>query len=326
MSQTNILLEAGTNELEIVEFFLEEEAEDGEPSYRGYYGVNVAKVLEIIRMPKVTEMPEVQHPCVLGAFNLRSKIIPLVDLTLWLKKRHPDRDEEFKTIVTEFNGVTTAFMVSGVNRIHRISWEEVETPSKYVASVSSNTVIGVVKMEGRIIFLLDLEKIVANLNPKLRLKLDDLGEEWKSEERHRALVADDSSLIREMLRDLLEKANFDVELVDNGRKAWDRLLEIKAISERDNRPLTDYVQVVVSDIEMPLMDGHNLTKRIKEDPLFKQLPVILFSSLITDRTRHKGESVGADDQITKPGVTLLAKRALELIRQRAQERAAAADG
>ena len=194
MAQTNILLEAGTNELEVVEFYLDESILPGQPTlegltaevvgekdakhYRGYYGVNVAKVLEIIRMPKVTELPEVQHESVLGAFNLRSRIIPLVDLALWLGKSHIETGEEPKTIVTEFNNVTTAFMVSGVNRIHRISWEQVEQPNAYMASVSSNTIVGVVKLEGRIVFLLDLEKVVAQLNPKLGLRLDDLGEDW----------------------------------------------------------------------------------------------------------------------------------------------------
>lgn len=324
MSQTNILLEAGTNELEIVEFYLEEDAGPNSPPYRGYYGVNVAKVLEIIRMPKVTELPEVQNPCILGAFNLRSSIIPLVDLALWLDKVSHKAEEQPKTIVTEFNGVTTAFMVSGVNRIHRISWEEVESPNKYVAAVSNNTVIGVVKLEGRIVFLLDLEKIVANLNPKLGLRLDDLGDDYDRSERRRALVADDSALIREMLRDLLEKANFDVEVVDNGREAWERLQDIKNKSASEERPITDFVQVMVSDIEMPMMDGHNLTKRIKEDPALKDLPVILFSSLITDKLRHKGLAVGADDQVSKPEVTDLARRALALIKGRAAEKAAKA--
>ncbi len=321
MAQTNILLEAGTNELEIVEFFIEEKnyAEDGvalDEPYRGYYGVNVAKVLEIIRMPKVTELPEVQHPSVLGAFNLRSHIIPLVDLTMWLGKEHTGTEEEPKTIVTEFNCVTTAFMVSGVNRIHRISWEEVEAPSAYVSQVSNYTVIGVVRLEGRIVFLLDLEKIVANLNPSLTLRLDDLGEDLDTDTRYRALVADDSALIREMLRDLLEKANFDVEVVEHGAAAWDRLVSFKQRAEEEERPLTDFVQVVVSDIEMPMMDGHNLTKRIKEDSVLSKLPVLLFSSLITDKLRHKGDSVGADDQISKPEVTYLAKRAMALIRER----------
>ncbi len=321
MSNTNILLEAGTNELEIVEFYIEEKnfSEDGtelaEP-YRGYYGVNVAKVLEIIRMPKVTELPEVQHPCVLGAFNLRSHIIPLVDLAMWLGKEPAAVEEDPKTIVTEFNCVTTAFMVTGVNRIHRISWEEVEAPSAYVSQVSNYTVIGVVRLEERIVFLLDLEKIVANLNPSLTLRLDDLGDEIDITTKYKALIADDSALIREMLRDLLEKANFEVEVAPHGAAAWERLQAMKEKAEKEERPLTDYVHVVVSDIEMPMMDGHNLTKRIKEDPVLSKLPVLLFSSLITDKLRHKGEAVGADDQVSKPEVTYLAKRALALIRER----------
>ena len=321
MSQTNILLEAGTNELEIVEFYLEEPpAESGadESDYRGYYGVNVAKVLEISRMPKVTELPEVQHPAVLGAFNLRSHIVPLVDLSLWLGKEHVQNEDAPKVIVTEFNSVTTAFRVSGVNRIHRISWEEVEPPNRYVSTVSKNTVTGVVKLEGRIVFLLDLEKIVADLNPSLGLRLDE-ALDWGSEVRYRALVADDSTLIREMLKDLLQKANFEVEVVPNGREAWERICELKAKAESEGKRLTDYVQVLVTDIEMPSMDGHNLCKRVKDDPSMRNLPVLLFSSLITDKQRHKGVSVGADDQVSKPEVTYLAKRAYTLIGERKKE-------
>lgn len=331
MSQTNILLESGTNELEVVEFYLDEVIMPGEPTleeltelavgkeeakkYRGYYGVNVAKVIEIIRMPKITELPEVQHESVLGAFNLRSRIIPLVDLTLWLGKQPDPAAPESKTIVTEFNNVTTAFRVSGVNRIHRISWEQVEQPNAYMAAVSSNTIVGVVKLEGRIVFLLDLEKIVTTLNPKLSLRLDDLGEDWDASTGYRALVADDSSLVREMQRDLLEKAGFKVIITTNGREAWEYLTTCKRKVEEEGKSLSDFVQVVVTDIEMPYMDGLNLTSRIKNDNTLKCLPVLLFSSLITEKLRHKGMSVGADSQISKPEVHTLARKAAELIRE-----------
>jgi two-component system chemotaxis response regulator CheV len=140
--------------------------------------------------------------------------------------------------------------------------------------------------------------------------------EWNASARYRALIADDSVLIREMLKDLLNKANFDVEAVQNGREAWDLLSHLKDRAEQAGRPLTDYLQVVVADIEMPSMDGHNLTKRIKDDPVLRQLPVILFSSLITDKLRHKGEAVGADDQISKPDVAQLAMRAKNLIQEK----------
>ena len=329
----DILLEAGTNELEIVEFYLEEEPkkeadvelnqEDQEPSThlkpsrKGYYGINVAKVLEIIRMPEVTEMPEVSHPSVLGAFNLRSRIIPLLDLSVWLKKRRVE-NEPPKVIVTEFNQVTSAFMVSGVTRIHRISWEDVEAPNKYVSALSSDSITGVVKFDDRIVFILDLERIVSELNPEMRLQFDE-NVDFDTNARHKALIADDSPLIREMIRDMLGQAGFRVEKANNGRECWDRLKELKERALMDDRPITDYVQVVISDIEMPMMDGHHLCKRIKEDPVLTDLPVILFSSLITEKLRYRGESVGADDQISKPEITYLAQRAAALIQARANQ-------
>lgn len=318
MSQTNILLEAGTNELEVVEFYLDEnDPEKG--LYKGYYGVNVAKVLEIIRMPKVTELPEVSHKCVMGAFNLRSQVIPLVDLSVWLKKDRRE-SESPKVIVTEFNEVTTAFLVSGVNRIHRISWEQVDPPNAYVSAMSGNSITGVVTLEGRLVFLLDLERIVSDLNPKLGLRLDE-AVDWKAGPKYRALVADDSTVIREMLKDLMQRANFDVQAVSNGRDAWLRLEAIKKASQEEGRPVSDFLHVMVADIEMPQMDGHALCKRIKEDPALKSLPVILFSSLITDKLRHKGESVGADEQIAKPEVTSLARHAIRLIEAKRESKA-----
>lgn len=312
MAQHNILLESGTNELEIVEFYIDEQAPDGE-TYKGYYGVNVAKVLEIIRQPTITEVPQVTHPSILGAFNQRSRIIPLVDLAMWLGKERNEREEP-KVIVTEFNTVTTGFLVSGVTRIHRMSWEAVEPPNRYVSSFSSESITGVVKIDGRIIFILDLEKIVAELNPAVRMRLDP---EVQAEGgfRYRAMVVDDSALVRNMLKSLLEGAGFVVETLHNGREGWDRLEDYKTRAA-GGEGLFDHVQIVISDIEMPSMDGHSLTRRIKEDPVLRKLPVILFSSLISDKLRHKGDAVGADDQITKPQIGILASRAKELIAER----------
>lgn len=313
MAQTDILLEAGTNELEIVEFWLEEEPrEEGEENYRGFYGVNVAKVLEIIRIPeRITKLPKVSHPAIMGTFNLRNKVIPLVDLSHWLKKPRVETEPP-KVIVTEFNNVSSAFLVSGVTRIHRISWERVEAPSNYVSTLSEDSITGVVKFEDRISLILDLEKIVAELNPDLGLQLDD-SIDWTNTAGYKAIIADDSTLIREMLYEMMVRAKFSVEMANTGRSCWDKLLEMKQRSIEENKPITDYINVVISDIEMPVMDGHNLTVRIKADEVLKELPVILFSSIITDKLRHKGESVGADDQISKPEVTELAQRAIALI-------------
>ena len=314
MQTTNILLESGTNELEIVEFYINENVPGQDNPYTGYYGVNVAKVLEIIKKPKITEMPSVPHPAVLGAFNLRSTIIPLIDLSLWLGKgtiQEPDA----KVIVTEFNKVTNGFMVSGVTRIHRLSWEQVEPPGNYISQFAANSITGVVRIEDRIIFLIDMEKIIAELNPELAVNFTD-NLDITLDQQYTALVADDSDTIRNMLANVLEQANFKVIRARNGQEAWDNLLQIKSQATEENKKVTDYIHIVISDIEMPSVDGLNLTKRIKEDPELNVLPVILFSSLITDKTRHKGESVGADDQISKPEVGELAIRAKKLIEEK----------
>ncbi|MGE4265153.1 MAG: chemotaxis protein [Desulfovibrio sp.] len=323
MSQTNILLESAANELELVEFFIDEKDPATGKSYRGFYGVNVAKVLEIIRMPAVTQLPEVPHPSVLGAFNLRSRIIPLVDLALWLGKSMDTSKEDTKVIVSEFNRMVSAFMVSGVTRIHRLNWAQVEPPGGHLDKYSSNCITGVVRFEDRILLILDMEKILGDLNPGMTMKIDDseMEEIHKArkpmqKEHFRALIADDSISIRHMIGAILEKAGFEVTQTVNGQEAWDALVALKNKAAQESAPLSDYVDILVSDIEMPIMSGHNLTKRIKDDPALKELPVILFSSLITERMRHKGESVGADEQISKPNITDLTRRAFELIAER----------
>jgi two-component system, chemotaxis family, chemotaxis protein CheV len=323
MSQTNILLESGTNELELVEFFIDEKDPGTGKVYRGFYGVNVAKVLEIIRMPVVTQLPEIPHPSVLGAFNLRSRIIPLVDLALWLGKQMSTPRKDTKVIVSEFNRITSAFMVSGVTRIHRLSWTQVEPPGRHLNEYSGSSVTGVVRFEDRILLILDMEKILGDLNPGLAMKIEQAAlaeiEETKGpvhKEHYHALIADDSTSIRRMIGSMLEKAGFEVTQTVNGQEAWEALVALKQKATEAGAALTDFVDILVSDIEMPIMDGHNLTKRVKDDPVLKALPVILFSSLITDRLRHKGESVGADEQISKPNITDLTKRAFELIAER----------
>lgn len=316
MAQTNILLETGTNELEIIEFYIDEDVEPGGKPYRAYYGVNVAKVLEIIRLPKVTGMPQTPHPCVIGTFNLRSRVIPLIDLSLWLGKPMA-RDENTKVIVSEFNKVINAFMVSGVTRIHRLSWSEVEPPSGYVAQFAANNFTGVVKFPDHIVLLLDMEQIIWDLNPALAMKTEREREQAAIPEPERAafktLVVDDSNSIRRLIASYLEKDGFEVIQDINGQNAWERLVEWRDAAVKGGKPLRSNVSLVVTDIEMPSMDGHTLCKQIKDDPVLKTLPVILFSSLINDQLYHKGLSVGADDQVTKPEVGTLAERARKLI-------------
>ncbi|MBL3581230.1 chemotaxis protein [Oleidesulfovibrio alaskensis] len=312
MSQSNILLESGTNELEIIEFIIEEQDAEG-TLYKGHYAMNVAKVLEIIRRPDVVGLPGTHHPAALGTFSLRGRVLPLIDLARWLEKGSLDSPGA-KVIVSEFSGTITAFLVSSVTSIHRLSWSQIEAPDAYLHRFSNESITGVVRFEDRIVFLLDMERIVASMNPHLDLKAHaERIEESVSGDNLKTLIADDSSSIRNMIGATLKKAGFDVTATSSGLEAWKQLEAWKKESQEQGRPLSDFVVLVVSDIEMPEMDGHNLTRRIKDDPVLKQLPVMLFSSLITEALRHKGEAVGADDQVSKPDLPSLTSRARALI-------------
>lgn len=315
MGKTDILLESGTNELELVEFFLDETAKGGqEKGYRGFYGINVAKVIEIIRLPELTEMPETSHPAVLGAFNLRNEVIPLIDLAKWLGKERAE-SEEPKVIVTEFNQTRSAFLVSGVTRIHRIGWAEVEAPTNYVSALTVHSITGVVKFSKRLVFLLDMERITSELNPPLAAP-PPMAPELVAKIRERklkAFVVDDSAMVREMVAGVLRDSGFDVLTAENGKEAWESLETLRGKAEQEDRSVHDYLDIVVSDIEMPVMDGHNLTKRIKEDHLLKTLPVLLCSSIITEALYNKGISVGADDQVSKAELGALAGKVLQLV-------------
>lgn len=316
MAQTQILLESGTNELEILEFHINEVDEAGKKT-QSYYGMNVAKVLEIIRLPKVTSLPQVSHPSVLGTFSLRNRVIPIMDLAAWLGKKVISSEAD-KVIVTEFSKVTAAFLVSGVTRIYRYSWAQVEAPDRYLQEFSGHCITGVVKVGDRVVFILDMEKIMADINPKLALHVPEAFTDHPEEaeaEPFKVLIADDSSSIRNLIRSTLEKSGFTVEAALHGRMAWERLETIKEQAQAEGRPLNDFLDIVISDIEMPEMDGHNLTRRIKSDPVLKALPVVLFSSLISDSLRHKGEAVGADFQVSKPDLPVLTTKAIELIRE-----------
>ncbi len=316
MGQNNILLESGTNELELVEFFIDQYGENSGKIKRNYYGMNVAKVLEIIQMPEnISPMPDMDSESVLGAFDQRGRLIPLLDLSVWLKKKSVDADDP-RIIICEFNRTTTAFLVSGVTRIHRLSWDKIDPPEPHVSALTNNNITGVVDMPDHMLLILDMEKIIGDINPESRMHLTatDWIEELNLDKTYRALIADDSAAIRSTIATVLEQAGFSVIKTSNGREAWEKLKAIKAKMEQEEQPSTAYVDVVITDIEMPAMDGHTLCKNIKEDLALRDIPVLLFSSLITDKLIHKGESVGADDQISKPEIAKVAQRAHQLIK------------
>jgi len=311
MSKDEILLETGTNELEIIEFFIDEIAPDTGEAKRGYFGINVAKVLEVIESPRLSVQEAATHPCFLGTIPLRDLILPVLDLSIWLNiEKSPTPYEVI--LVTEFNRTITGFLVSGVTQIHRVSWADVKPPSQYLSSMDTNCITSMVELEDRFVLLLDLEKILYELNPDFG---QGDGELIHVEQGLKALIADDSLTLRYMVQQKLEAANFEVESVNDGEQAWEALQRLKARARDEGKRVVDYLDILVSDIEMPRMDGYALTKKVKEDPQLKDLPVVLFSSMISKELRHKGESVGADDQVSKPEFVTLADRAISLVRR-----------
>lgn len=309
MSQSRILLEVGTNELEIVEFYIDEP--DG---YRGYYGINVSKVIEISRSQPVTAMPQMRHPSVLGAFPFRGgRIVPLIDVSKFLDKGGITSKDP-RVIVTEFNKAQMAFLVSGVTRIHRISWKQVEAPSPFLLKMSRGSITAVVRLEGHMLFLLDVEAIVAAMDPTLSVRMDEQRNTPPPTHKYHIIHADDSANIRRLVFDELEKeGRFDISQATDGEEAWKMLQQCKAEAEEKGVPVTDIVQGVISDIEMPNLDGLTLCRYIKEDPVLKGIPVAMFSSLISEPLARKCQSVGADAQFAKPDLQAISDKMYALI-------------
>lgn len=299
MEHKGILLESGTNELEIVEFEVA----------NNKFGINVIKVKEIIQPIPVTFIPHA-HPHVEGIIQLRGEVLPVVDMLRVLGIQGAERNPQQKYIVAEFNKQRVVFHVDNVTQIHRISWNQIEKPSDMYQGGTSQ-VIGVIKQNEQMILLLDFEKIMVDINPDSGISVESvkkLGKRERSEKR--ILIAEDSPLLRKLLFDTMKEAGYEnVEFFENGRDAYEYL---EALANSGSN-VTEHVQLVVTDIEMPQMDGHHLTRKIKEHTDLQNLPVIIFSSLITDDLRHKGDQVGAEDQISKPEIAELILRVDQLI-------------
>ena len=208
----------------------------------------------------------------------------------------------------------TAFLVSGVTRIHRISWKQVEAPTPLLLEISGGSITAVVRLEGRVVFVLDAEAIVAAMNPALSVKMDENRMEALPDRKYHILHADDSVSIRRLVADLLKKeGRFDVTQANDGEEAWNLLLRYKQQAEDNNIPISNLVQGIITDIEMPNLDGLTLCRYIKEDHLLKDIPVAMFSSLISTSLAHKCKSVGADAQFAKPDLQGISDKMYELI-------------
>ncbi len=299
---TNILLESGTNELEILEFTLAD----------NHYGINVAKIKEILSYQKVTPVPNA-HPSVEGIFMPRDTMITVINLKNCLGIE--DDGQKGLFIITNFNKLNIAFHVDQVIGIHRVSWNEIIKPDSTINGQDGSVSTGVIKMDDKLVVILDFESIVSSISPETGLRVHDV-EEFKGRSRSDAniLIAEDSALLSSLITDCLKKAGYgNLIVTTNGQEAWDQLVKFK----KEGDP-AEKVQCIITDIEMPQMDGHRLTKLVKSDDKLKNIPLVIFSSLVNEEMRRKGESLGADAQLTKPEIGSLVEAIDELIAKKNQ--------
>lgn len=276
----NILLEAGTNELEIVIF----------QSGPFIFGINVMKVREIITILPLTPLPGTPE-AIMGLIELRGEVMTVIDLPMVIGHPREVGDGD-RLIVCEFNGEKSVLRVDQVTEIKRISWEQIDTPSDLARGVQGIT-NGVVKTGDQMIILLDYERIALELSRKdimARESVKRLGARERSSKH--VWVAEDSEMLRTLIIDTLDEAGyFNTTIFNNGKEALDAF-EQQGVE----------CDLLITDIEMPQMDGLHLTRRLREMERYADLPIVIFSSLISDDLKHKGDAVGANAQITKPEI------------------------
>lgn len=285
--ETNILLESGTNELEVLEFTVA----------GNHYGINVAKVREILSMTPITPIPN-SHPCIEGIFMPRDEIITAISLSRALGFGEGDNQSDM-LIITNFNNLNIAFDVEQVLGIHRVSWTDIVKPDNTVNTPGAGIATGIIKQLDNLIIILDFERIVEEICPETSLKMSEI-EQLGERERNNIpiILAEDSPMLQKLVSDALTRAGYsNLKVFANGQEAWDCMVELKK-----NNGVDYGVKCIITDIEMPQMDGHRLIRLVRNDDALKHLPIIVFSSLINDDMKRKGERLGADAQISKPEI------------------------
>lgn len=283
---------AGTNKLEILLFTL---GTDNNTGRRETYGINVFKVREVMRVPEITRAPEMPH-AVEGMVSLRGQLVPVVDLVRYANVQTDKRPEVM--IVTEYNGRTQGFLVEAVDTILRLDWSSIRVPPEMFSSHMGGLVTAVTELpDGRLVMLMDVEKILAETT-----QTDDehiFAAVPAAKPGHTIFFCDDSPIARKQIERTLQAMGVSYHFATNGRAAWEDLRKLADQADAQHKPLTQLIQLILTDVEMPEMDGYILTKNIKSDPRFHGIPVIMHSSLSGMSNQQLGRSVGVDEYVSK---------------------------
>jgi len=288
-------LKVGSNEMELVDFRIFKQEKDR--VYEGIYGVNVSKVREIIKLPRLTELPGTPE-FIEGIFDLRSVVIPVVNLAKWMKIIEPEGVEKnSRVVITEFNNILIGFIVHEAKRIRRISWADIE-PASFMnnsASIEGSKITGVTKIEGdNVLLILDLESVVQDLG------LYEPDTEYNAGEIKNfsglALVLDDSSTARKIVKEALIKMGFNVVEATDGQEGLEKLDELYEIYGED---ISNTLKIIISDVEMPRMDGFHFAANVKEDGRFSTIPIVFNSSISDHFSELRGVEAGGEAYLVK---------------------------
>ncbi len=311
------VLKVGANEMELVVFRMFSSHPDGTPEILDY-GVNVAKVREIIPMPTLTKVPDMPSYAEALA-EVRGEVIPIVDLGSWMKVNPPaNMDIRLKVIVLEMLGTTVGMIVHEVERIRRIKWDQIKPPPSLLQAKHGGRVTGVTKLDNEgdsLLLILDLESVISEMGgfvPKHEIALEEVERIENKKLKGTVLIADDSSVARKILKDTLENAGLRVMEAVDGKQALQILNDF--VAKIGDKPVTDYVQLIISDVEMPEMDGLTFTKNVKHNPKLQSVPVIINTSLSGEENKEKAKGVGADGYMVKFDITQLLREVSRLLK------------
>lgn len=278
--RTNLV---GENRLEILMFSL---------NGRQAFGINVFKVQEVLTCPRLTKMPQA-HPAMRGLATIRQKTIPVIDLAAAIGQRPLEASSDNLLIITEYNGTVQAFLVKAVDRIVNMNWEGIKSPPKGIGR--NNYMTAVTEVDGNLVEIIDVEKILSEIiDIEVQLKNAEqlIGKDGNT---LKFLVADDSLVARNQVKRTLEQLGIECTVTTTGKEALDLLKSLA----HEGVDVAKEFNLVISDIEMPVMDGYTLTSEIRADERLKDLNVMLHSSLSGGFNESMTLKVKADKFIPK---------------------------
>jgi len=288
-------LKVGSNEMELVDFRILKQESDG--VYEGIYGINVSKVREIIKLPHLTELPGTPD-YIEGIFDLRDVVIPVINLAKWMGIKVPDiAQAQSRVIITEFNNILIGFIVHDAKRIRRISWSDIE-PASFMSdsgSLDGSKITGVTRIEGdNVLLILDLESVVQDLGlyePDTETIPDKIAKFSGI-----ALILDDSSTARKIVKEALLKMGFSVVEAGDGEEG---LVKLDDLYKMYGEELSNNLKIIISDVEMPKMDGFHFAANVKENANYDNIPIVFNSSISDHFSEIRGKEAGAEGYLVK---------------------------